>query len=106
MGILAFDTVTTASLIIGAIVLMIYSITFFRKKRDIPEIGKALSILLPVIAIPQGIYVCSLALNESIVSCIGISPTFLFVGGVTIMWVSIDKIIKTFREIENNAPPP
>lgn len=82
---------------------MIYTIKTLKNSSNIPDVGKALSVLLPGIAIPQGIYVCTLAFNEQVVGCTGISPTFLVVGGLTIVWVSVDKIIKMFRKEDDNS---
>ena len=62
MGTLDFPTVLSLSL--GIIVLAIYTIKTLKEDKILPDIGNALSILLPGIAIPQGIYVCALAFQE------------------------------------------
>lgn len=93
MGTLDFSTVLSLSL--GIIVLMIYTIKRLKQDKVFPDIGKALSVLLPGIAIPQGIYVCKLAFSD--LECISVSPTFLMVGGLSIVWISADKIIKMFK---------
>lgn len=107
MDTLNFNIVIAVSLIIGTIILMIYAIFVFHNTKSFPEIGKALQkIFLPSIAIIQGAYGCYSALNELLTSTKGISFTFFFVGGITIVWVSIDKIIKTFKGIESKSPLP
>ena len=98
MGTLNIPTILSLSS--GILILVIYIIITVRQTRDIPKIGDVLSILLAGIAIPQSIYVCTLAFNKQIVSYIEISPIFFVAGGLAVAWLSLEKIIKMFRKKE------
>ena len=95
-----FDFISLVSIVIGTIMVIAYVIRRYRKNKGFPEIGEILGLLLPAIAMPQGVYVCTLAFNEQVINCIGISPTFLFIGGITIFWVSLERMVKIFSELK------
>ena len=95
------DLATYISMASGAVIILIYTIAVARKLKSLPDIGSVLSILIPGIAIPQGIYVCYLAFNPELTPCMAISPIFLFIGGLTIVWVSVTKVLEVFRGIRD-----
>ena len=95
-----YNIITLASLGIGIFILLLFTISSLKKGDGMPDLAKAISILLFTTAIAQGGYVCYISFRVDTIACIDISPTYLFLGGIAILWTSISKLYEILQRSE------
>ena len=103
---MSFSYIDFSSILLGIVVVMGYLMKIISDKKT-PTITDIATIFFGVAMIPPGIYFCVLAvqITAGFAPCITISPLFLFFGGISIVFVSLQSISNAIKKAHSNLPP-
>lgn len=92
------DPYSIASLSLGLLGILIF-VAYTIKKRKKPSLAKGLVIFLTSSAIPAGSKVCVLAFDTAtIVNVSDNERLYICVGGLAVIWVSVDAVLGALGE--------
>lgn len=96
---LSNNSTVTFGIIIGCLLMGLYIFICWKKKTKNLELGDAVVILLSGAGISAGFRICFLSFNDAICQANSIERTYIFIGGLSVVWVSIQSIFKILKEI-------
>lgn len=89
------DPFVLAGIVLGVGCTLTY-VLFTLRKRGQVNLGDGVHLFIAGAAITVGIKVCVLALSPRIVQLADGERTYVFLGGMALVWVSVETIIKKF----------
>jgi len=100
--ILSIDPVALAGICIGTVCLLFYvGINLYKKNRL--DLKHGVMLFLSTSGISAGIKVCFMALDPTLLSSLNGERTYIFLGGLAVIWVSFDMIFQIFKESGTNS---
>ena len=93
------DPYSIASLFLGLLGMAVLFGAYLLGKRQKPSLAEGLVAFLTSAAIPAGAKVCVLAFDTAtIVNASDNERLYVFVGGLAVIWVSLDAVLGALRE--------
>ncbi len=82
----------------GVLCVLAYVLTTVRHQTRKVLLSDGVMLFLATSGIAAGIKVCTIALNRSLLTTLKEERTYIFLGGLAVIWVSVDTVIRIFRE--------
>lgn len=88
------DPYLVASIALGLLGIVALFVVAVIKKRQRPELSDGVIAFLAAAGISSGVKVCFLSLNPNVLQSIENERAYVFLGGLAVVWVSLDTIWK------------
>nr|VFJ47416.1 MAG: hypothetical protein BECKFW1821A_GA0114235_101622 [Candidatus Kentron sp. FW] len=82
--------------ILGIVALLWISIYFARSK---PSLAEGVVVFITAAGLSAGVKVCVLSLNPEVLTEVENERIYVFLGGLAVIWVSIDTLWSTLSDI-------
>ena len=85
-------------IILGAILVVGYLIAAKASKKGAPELSDGIVLFLCAVGVVAGIRVCYASVWPGVLpETLSAEKTHFFIGGLSVVWVSVQAILKKFR---------